>query len=742
MAATTLKITGMHCAGCVSSVEKSLAAVPGVADASVNLALGSARIEHELPATVEQLTEAVIRAGFSAEPAGDVVPSDAQDPNLAQRWKVWAAAAVAGAIIMLLMHWETSVSAWLQLLLAGSVQVVLGAPFYRGALAAMRRLRADMDSLVALGTTVAFTYSLVATLLGRHPVYFETAAMILVLITLGRLLEQRARANALSAIVGLAKMQPAQATVIRRNQQTDIPVEQVVPGDSVLVRPGQRVPVDGVVTSGNSAIDQSLVTGESQPVEVAPGDPVIAGTVNHSGAFRMRAAATGADTVLAQIVQLVHQAQAAKARVQRLVDSVAGVFVPVVVFIALQTLVVWLLLGAALPVALVPTVAVLIVACPCALGLATPTAIMVATGLGAQRGILIKDPAALEQAGRITHVVLDKTGTLTAGRFTVGQVVSTEGSISADQLLRLAASVEQFSEHPIGRAVVDYARQRNVELATVADFENITSGAVAGRVGVDRIIVGRLPALRDRNVKGVDQLVPRREEMRDIHRTVVAVAIEGWAVGLIGLTDQLKPEAPQVIQTLRRMRLKTVMMTGDNETAAAHVAGQLELDEYRAEVSPSDKHSFVTELRDQGAVVAMAGDGVNDAPALAGADLGIAMGAARSPRPGEFSRPVPDPLLPTDNQSPPSAGTDIAAAAGHIVLVGGDLRGLVRAITLSRATMRRIRVGLFWACIYNLILIPVAAFGRLDPMLAAAAMSASSICVVLNALYLRRAWKP
>jgi len=732
MAVTTLKITGMHCAGCVGSVEKSLAAISGVTDASANLALGTARIEYDQPATSGQLVDAVTLAGYGADLVDDGFIPDMQEPYVALGWKLWAAA-VAVAIIMVLMAWKSPASAWLQLLLAGPIQVLLGAPFYRGALAAIRRFRADMDSLVALGTTVAFLYSLIATLLGHQPVYFETAAMILVLITIGRLLEQRTRTNALCAIAGLAKMQPAQATVIRRGEQMDIPAEQVVLGDSVLVRPGQRVPVDGKVASGNSTIDQSLVTGESQPVEVSPGDTVVAGAISHSGAFHMRATATGADTVLAQIVQLVHQALSAKARVQRLVDSVAAVFVPVVIFIALLTLVVWLLFGAALSDALRPVVAVLIVACPCALGLATPTAIMVAAGLGAQRGILIKDPAALEQAGRITHVVLDKTGTLTTGRLAVGQIISTDRSIGVDKLLRLAASIEQFSEHPIGRAIVDYAGQRNIELATVVEFQNITTGAVAGRIGVDRIIVGRLPALRDLQVKGVDELALRCEEVQDGYCTVVAVAIGGWAVGLIGMSDQLKPEAPQVIKTFRRMRLKTVMITGDSQTAAAHIARQLDLDEHRAEISPSGKHAFVTELREQGAVVAMAGDGVNDAPALAGADLGIAMGAAQAP----FSLSSAD-----NNEFRSTAGTDIAAAAGHIVLVGGDLRGLVHAITLSRATMRRICIGLFWACIYNVVLIPVAALGRLDPMLAAAAMSASSVCVVLNALYLRRAWRP
>ena len=735
MSTTTLKIIGMRCAGCVSSVEKSLASVPGVRSASVNLATGEAQVEHE-SGDAGPLVRAVEQAGYKAAPAGE----DDDEPeghahhhqgngqNLTKRWIIWGVCAVLAAGVMVLHFNHAAWSQWLQLVLTAPIQVILGWPFYRGAFKAAIRFRADMDTLVALGTSVAFGYSIVAIFLGHEHVYFDTAAMILVLIGLGKLLEERARAGAMSAIVGLVNLQPREATVFRQNRPMTILVKDVVPGDVVMVRPGQRVPVDGVVVEGESTIDTSMVTGEAEPVEVGPESNVIGGTLNQTGAFRMRALRTGKETMLAQIVKLVRDAQASKADVQRIADKVAGVFVPVVLVVALQTFALWWYAQGNWQAGLMPTIAVLIVACPCALGLATPMAIMVGTGLGARYGILIKDAAALERAGKLTHVIRDKTGTLTRGRFAVSDVTTLDPGLDEKELLRLAASVEALSEHPIGQAVVAHAEQQNIQPATVVNFQSVTAGGVKGHVEHRYIVVGRLPMLRDEQVRAPNDLPQRIEQMRDTSRTVVVVAVDGWTVGLIGLSDELKPEAREVIERLHRLKLKVVMMTGDSRAAAQQVAEQLGIDDSFAEVLPADKHAKVLELKQKKAVVAMVGDGINDAPALAAADIGIAMGGGQRGAKSE-------------ERGAHEAGTDIAAQAGHVVLIGGDLRGLVRAITLSRATMRRIYAGLFWAFIYNLVLIPIAALGILQPILAAAAMSLSSVSVVLNALWLRKSWK-
>ena len=741
----------MHCASCVSAVEKALRRLDGVEEAVVNLAIGQARVEHD-PAQVslKALTDAVQTAGFGAQTATHehALGIDAPDAaDIKRQWTIWAVAVCGAVLIMAIMHWQSPVSAWIQLLVATPIQLILGAAFYRGAFKALRRTQADMDTLVAMGTSVAFGYSVIATVLGSWPLYYETAAMILVLITLGRLLERRARSSAMSAIAGLTQMQPAEATVVRRGERMTLPVDQVIIGDTVLVRPGQRVPVDGVVTYGQSTIDRSLVTGESEPAEVSVGDDVIGGTINQTGAVRVRAQRTGAQTLLSQIIRLVREAQASKTRLQRIADQLAGVFVPLVLSIALTAFFAWGWRTGDWQSGIMPMVAVLIVACPCALGLATPTAIMVGTGLGAKHGILIKDAAAFEQAGRLSHVVLDKTGTLTLGRFAVNQVVALGSRFNRAQILRLAASVEDASEHPIGRAIVEQARHDKLPLREAANFEMVAVGGVKGRVDGHTVLVGRLPTLRDHQVTGVDGLVERREAMRELSRTVVAVAIDGRAVGLIGLTDAIKPEAKAAVASLRDLGLEVLMMTGDSQAAAEKVAEALGIDAYTAEVLPADKHRHVVELKEQGAVVAMVGDGVNDAPALAAADVGIAMGGRRvvGAIEGESASGISGGTsggMSGGRSGGGSGGTDIAMEAGHVVLVGGDLNGLVRAITLSRATMRRIHVGLFWALVYNVVLIPFAAAGQLNPMLAAAAMSASSICVVLNALWLRRVWKP
>ena len=736
MAETTLVVEGMRCAGCASGVEKSLRAVAGVDDASVNLATGEALVRHGGRIETHDLVEAVRRAGYRAKTSREHEGDGAQGPGHTEHaghehhvgerlgpaaWWRWGVFAVLGFGVMgVSMGWSGGASAWVQWALATPVQFVLGWPFYKGAWGGLRRGRADMDSLVAIGTSVAYAASVVQTLLGGADVYFDTSAMILVLVGLGRLLEGRAKASAADAIRGLVALQPAEASILRDGQESRVPVERVRPGDLLVVRPGERVAVDAEVVEGESALDQSLVTGESVPVEVGPGDVVYAGTVNQGGALRVRAARTGEGMLLSQIVEMVRRAQGSKARIQRVADRVAAVFVPVVLVVAVATVAAWGLLGGAGAWgALWPGVAVLIVACPCALGLATPTAIMVGTGLGARRGILIKDAAALERSGRLTHAVLDKTGTLTEGRPEVVEMVDGGSGWSEQRVLRLAASVEALSEHPIARAVVRTAERCEVELGEATGFERLPGGGVRAEVGGAPVLVCKWGLAEQQGVTGLGALEPRHDGLERDALTVVVVAVDGVARGLIAVADRVKEGAADVVRELHALGLRVVMMTGDHRRVAEAVAGKVGIDEVIAGVLPADKESKVRELQGAGAVVAMVGDGINDAPALAAADIGIAMGKAGGG----------------------GGGVDIAVEAGHVVLVGGELAGLPRAVRLSRATMRRIWIGLVWAFGYNVVLIPVAAAGYLHPMFAAGAMALSSVSVVCNALWLRWTWR-
>lgn len=725
MTTTTLDIKAMRCAGCVRSVEKSLCGVQGVTEATVNLATGLARITHD-PATVtiDTLIGAVRSAGYDA-----VAHDDSRSPHTGvagnhrsggplsahDRWILAGAAVLAALTAVLGMGWHTPTSAQLQFLLATPVQIILGYPFYLGAWRGLRRWRTDMDSLVAMGTSVAYGTSVVATLRGHAVVYFDTAAVILVLVGVGRMLESQAKHSAAAAIRSLINLQPPEATVVRGGQEVTVRSDLVVPGDIILVRPGQRIPTDGQVTEGQSTVDGSMFTGEPVPVDIGPGCPVLGGTLNQTGAFRFQATKTGRQTLLSQVIELVRQAQASKAHIERFADTVAGVFVPAVLIIATAALLVWGMSGH-WPSGLSAMVAVLIVACPCALGLATPTAIMVGTGIGARHGILIKDAAALERAGKLSHIIIDKTGTLTVGRLAVKNVVAVDPAVQPDHLLQMAASVESLSEHPLATAIVQYARQRGLEPHAVTEFQSTTSAGVRGRVMGHTVIVGRVAALRQHGVPTADELLDQRDQLLEASRTAVAVAIDGKAVGIVTLADKIKPNARLVMSQLQRLGLKVILMTGDHLSAAQAVADEIGIDpqDVMAQVLPTDKQEKVTQLQAQGHTVAMVGDGINDAPALAAADIGIAIGG----------------------------GADIAVDAGNVVLVGDDLQGLPRAVRLSRATMRRIYMGLFWAFAYNMLLIPVAAVGRLHPMLAGAAMSLSSVSVVLNALWLRRSWKP
>ncbi len=733
MAQLTLRIDGMHCGSCVARIEKALKHTEGVTDASVNFAMREAVVDVDDPKTRERaVREAVERAGYDvksirAELDALVPPTSPRavgstDPHAhhhhdhashedhaqhlladnekeAAQWRARALVGVALAlpVAILGMFFMSAWSGWLQLALTTPLQLYIGAAYYKGAWRALKHLAANMDTLVALGTTVAFLYSLYTLLEGRHHFYFDTAAVILALIALGKWMEARARASAGSSIASLMDLQPAVGVVRREGREIELPVRDIVVGDEVVVRPGQRIPVDGVVLEGKSAVDESMVTGESIPVDKAEGDEVIGGTVNASGALVCKATKVGKDAALAQIVDLVRRAQSGKARIQRLADTVSGWFVPAVLVIALATLLLWGVTGDWTQ-GVIAAVAVLIVACPCALGLATPAAIMVGTGLGARRGILIKNANALERAGRVNAIILDKTGTLTKGKQEVVEVREHEPNS-----LALAAAVESRSEHPIARAIVRYAELQSLQRTEPQAFESEAGGGVRASVGGRPIYVGR-PREESDDVRALQAAGRTVVEVRDDDSNAV--------LAHIALQDTLKDGARQAVDDLHSLGLSVILMTGDNRATGEAVAKAVGIDEVLAGVRPQEKEAKVRELQEAGRVVAMVGDGVNDAPALARADLGIAMGS----------------------------GTDVAMEAGHVVLVGGDVRAVGRSIRLSRAMLRRIYLGLFWAFAYNIALVPVAALGYLHPMLAAGAMSMSSVSVVLNALWLKR-WK-
>jgi len=618
---------------------------------------------------------------------------------------------------------------WIELLLASPVVLWGGWPFFQRGWASVVNRSTNMFTLIAMGTGVAYVYSLVATafpsifhpsfreMTGRPAVYFEAAAAIVTLVLLGQVLELRARSRMGAAIRALLNLAPRTARVLRNNKEEDIPLDQVSVGDRLRVRPGEKIPVDGVVLEGHSSVDESMITGESLPVEKTVGSRVIGATVNSSGSFIMRAERVGTETLLAQIVKMVSQAQRSRAPIQKLADKVAGWFVPAVIVTAVLTFIVWAVLGPEprFAHAIVNAVAVLIIACPCALGLATPMAIMVGTGRGAQSGVLIKNAEALEMLEKVDTLVVDKTGTLTEGKPRIVSVVLSHG-ISEPEILRIAASLEQGSEHPLASAILAAAQARGAALAKVGDFHSYPGRGIAGRVGGSLAIAGNETLFSETGVS-LDNLPEKAEELRSRGQTVVFVGIEGQAAGLLGIADPVKVSTPSALAELRKDGLRIVMLTGDSRATAAAVARELGIQEFEAEVLPNKKSETVSRLQNTGRVVAMAGDGINDAPALAQADVGIAMGT----------------------------GTDVAIESAGITLVKGDLAGIVRARKLSRATMKNIRQNLFFAFIYNSVGVPIAAgvlypfFGLLlSPILAAAAMSLSSVSVITNSLRLRK----
>ena len=734
-----LSVEGMSCAACVTRIEKELKKARGIVEASVNLATKKARVSYlEGLIRPEEIQQIINQLGYKAslireeKEAGYLPELLARKEYARLRFYFLGAIILAAIIFMASMpHLFPFVPTWLQSpfllwLLATPVQFYFGWPFLKGAWKALLHRQADMNTLISIGTLAAYFYSVLATLFphlflraGLRPhLYFDTSAFIIALILFGRLLETRARSRTSGAIQKLIALKPKKARIIRGGREIEVPVEEISPGETILVRPGEKIPVDGIILEGHSSADESMITGESLPVDKKPGDKVIGGTINRFGSFLFRATQVGEDTVLSQIIRLVEQAQLSKAPIQRLADKVAGIFVPVVMSIAFITFLVWLFFGPepGLTRALLNMISVLVIACPCALGLATPTAILVGTGKGAERGILIKGGESLERAHRLSAVVFDKTGTLTRGEASVTNIIPLKNWSEKD-VLEMAARAEQRSEHPLARAILKEAQKWGLPLEPIDDFRLYQGLGVEVMAEGKEIAVGSLNFLKEKgaDLSGLDGLV---EPLLSEGKTLAGVVLEKELIGFIALADTLKETSLEAIEKLKAMGIELFLVTGDTRSSAEAIARQTGLKNIFPETRPEDKVRIVHELKERGYVVAMVGDGINDAPVLMAADIGIALGT----------------------------GTDIAIEAADIILMTGDLRAVARAIELSRQTMKTIKQNLFWAFIYNLIGLPVAAgvlypfFGLLlNPVMAAAAMAFSSVSVVTNSLRLR--WK-
>lgn len=737
-----LRVKGMSCVSCANSIEKTLASVPGVEECYVNFGTEQATVNYNPQQTNSQtIISTVSNIGYSAYPLPQLQDEQEQE-RIRQRRderKLLHKVIIGGIFSILLLigtleHIGLKLSPslaflanpWVQLLLATPVQFWVGLDFHRVAWSAFRHRAADMNTLISLGTNVAYFFSIWATINPqfflsqglRADVYYEAATMIITLTLLGRYLENRAKGQTSEAIHKLMGLGAKTARVIRKGQEVDIPIEEVIVGDTVIVRPGEKIPVDGEIVTGSSTIDESMITGESIPTEKQVGDEVIGATINKTGSFRLRATRVGKDTALAQIIQLVQQAQGSKAPIQKLADRVTAWFVPSVIALALGTFIIWFNIMGNPTLAMLTLVGVLIIACPCALGLATPTSVTVGIGKGAENGVLIKEAGSLELTGKLQTIVLDKTGTITQGKPTVTDFLTVKGIANEMNLLKWAAAVEKLSEHPLAEAVVKYASTQTQEtnFPEVTDFSAIAGSGVEGTLDDKRIQIGTQQWMDELSID-TTALQKDKAALESEAKTAVFLAVDGGLEGLMAIADAVKPTSAQVIRTLQNMGLEVVMLTGDNRRTAEAIAHQVGIKRVLAEVRPDQKANAIGQLQREGKLVAMVGDGINDAPALAQADVGFAIGT----------------------------GTDVAIAASDITLMSGDLQGIVTAIRLSRATMRNIQQNLFFAFAYNVAGIPIAAgilfpfFGwLLSPIIAGAAMALSSVSVVSNALRLRR----
>ncbi|CAM4417594.1 MULTISPECIES: heavy metal translocating P-type ATPase [Paenibacillus] len=726
----TLQITGMTCAACAARIEKGLNRLPGVEQANVNLALETAQVTYEPgEVSLEQIIDKVSKLGYGAIPK----PSEQESEDIRareirkQRNKLIVSAvlalpllwAMAGHFSFTSWIWtpELFMNPWFQLALATPVQFIIGRGFYVGAYKALRSRSANMDVLVALGTSAAYFYSLYLSLdalsmpHGHTPqLYYETSSILITLILLGKWFEALAKGRSSQAIKTLMGLQAKTALVVKDGVETVVPIEAVVPGDLLIVKPGEKIPVDGIVAGGSSAVDESMLTGESIPVEKKAGDPVIGATVNKHGVLRVEASKVGRDTALAQIIRVVEEAQGSKAPIQRVADVISGIFVPIVVGIAVVTFLVWFFLVApgSFAEALEKAIAVLVIACPCALGLATPTSIMAGSGRAAEYGILFKGGEHLETAQGLDAIVLDKTGTITRGQPELRQIVPAGGWDEAE-LLRLVGAAERSSEHPLADAVVAGARARGLDLPEATAFEAVPGHGITAAVLGRRVLAGTRRLMAREGVD-VSAALPEMAALEAAGNTVLLIAADGVYAGMVAVSDTVKDTSKAAVARLKAMGLHVVMITGDNERTAKAIAAEVGIDEVLAEVLPEGKAAEVKKLQERGLKVAMVGDGINDAPALAVADVGIAIGT----------------------------GTDVAMEAADVTLMRGDLEGVPDAIAMSKRTMGNIKQNLFWALAYNTIGIPVAAAGFLAPWLAGAAMALSSVSVVLNALRLQR----
>lgn len=702
-----IKVLDMTCAACSARVERKLIKAEGIVQAVVNLATEKATIEYnEDLINREQIAEIINKMGYQAQKE----EKEIKQKNYSRQLTLFLFAVLMNIPIMFIMYFlpmNMETKLW-QFFLATPIQLIVGYQFYRGAYLALKNGSANMDVLVALGSSAAYLYSVANTFFLSGHVYYDAAAMILALIVLGKMLEAMAKGKTSEAIKKLVELQPRTACILIDGREIEKRIEQVAVGDLVLIKPGEKISVDGLVEEGFSAVDESMLTGESIPVEKRPGVAVTGATINKNGLLKVRTTKVGKDSALAQIIQLVEEAQGSKAPIQRIADQVAGVFVPIVLIIAISTFLAWYLSSGDFTRALLNMTAVLLIACPCALGLATPTAIMVGTGKGAEAGVLIKGGEYLEKAHTINTVVLDKTGTITKGKPEVTEIIP-EDDYSVEEFLRLAAIAEKGSEHPLGIAVVKAAQKRNLQLDAPDSFTALPGLGIVAEYEGKKILVGTTKFLKDNEIN-IEDIQAQKEILELAGKTAVLVAINSKLAGMIAVADTVKENSAQAVQQLRQMNIKVVMITGDNQATAEAIAREVGIDHVLAEVMPQGKAFEIEKLKKQGKIVAMVGDGINDAPALVAADLGIAIGT----------------------------GTDIALEAADIALLRGDLEGVATAIRLSKRTMKTIKQNLIWAFIYNIIGIPLAVFGYLIPVFAAGAMAFSSISVVSNSLLLKR----